>query len=191
MWKLPQVPGKMTQTRGSFEWHSYKMMSLCVCVCDTVQWKGVSQICVCRCWQKGQTKVTTDTPSSYCTITDNFLSNEPRMYFWFLRHFSFQQKRQWVRFRQVHRFIQKKTLCCNLDLTFSFTVSSDSLNTEFESHGFKIHWFNCCVNLSAVKSIYPGNLFENTDSSDLQVPQKLHIHCMLVSFSNFIHCNFV
>lgn len=28
-------------------------------------------------YKRGQTKVTMDTPSSYCTTTDNFLLNEP------------------------------------------------------------------------------------------------------------------
>lgn len=116
---------------------------MCVCVCDTVQWKGVSLIYVCCCLQKGQTKVTMDTLSSYCTITDNFLSNEPRLYFWFLQHFSFQQRRQWVRLWQVHSH------CCDIDWHFSFTDYCDSLNTESGSYGFKISWFNC-VNLSAV-----------------------------------------
>ena len=99
---------KVTLTLG-FWGHpenSYRIIiSLCVFMwfCSV---KGVAHVCCCL--QNGQTKVTMDTPASYCTITNNFLLHEPRLYFCFLRHSAFQKKRQWVRVWGIHSWKKKK-----------------------------------------------------------------------------------
>lgn len=99
----------------SFKWAKKKnKTSVGGCLCDTVRVNGRA-FCLLLL-QKGQTKVTMDTPSSYCTTADDFLSNELLLYFWVLRHVSFQKKRQWV------RFIHEQTLCSDLGLTFSFIL---------------------------------------------------------------------
>lgn len=95
----------------SFKWAKKQKPQLVGVYVILLGWMGVFCLLLL---QKGQTKVTMDTPSSYCTTADNFLSNELQLYFWVLRHVSFQKKRQWV------RFIHEQTLCSDLGLTFSF-----------------------------------------------------------------------
>lgn len=112
IWIPPQFPGILQYLRVL---NGPKKKNLVGgCLCDTVRVNGRAFCSLLL--RKGQTKVTMDTPSSYCTTADNFLSNELQLYFWVLRHVSFQKKRQWV------RFIHEQTLCSDLGLTFSFIL---------------------------------------------------------------------
>lgn len=110
IWIPPQFPG-MLQYLRVLNGPKKKKPQLVGVYVILLGWMGVFCLLLL---QKGQTKVTMDTPSSYCTTADNFLSNELQLYFWVLRYVTFQKKRQWV------RFIHEQTLCSDLGLTFSF-----------------------------------------------------------------------
>lgn len=81
------------------------------------------------------TKVTVDTPSSYCTIAPNIRLSVPKLYFWFLPHLILQQKEQWVRMCQVHS-LRHIVLQSRFDIfTRQFIVTA---STVFQSYGLKI-----------------------------------------------------